>query len=200
MASLHIDGNVAALAFLFLLVLLAVIGGVVLYAVFLSPKNEGRYKGILGELYDFLNFRKLIIEGVLRFLYVIAACVTTVYGIIQIFLADTFAEGLLYGLGFAVLGNLALRIAFELVLMFVLICRNLIEINQKLRPRTKRGPDSLKDAPRFSLGIMPKTFRSKLNLWAKNAVGQEHRAETGDEGQKAAGIEEKNEKENGRCA
>ena len=114
---LHIDGDVAALAFLFLLLLLAVIGGIVLHATFLSGKYEGRYQGFLGEFYDFMTFRKLVIEGVLKFLYVIGASVMSVYGIIQLFLADTFAKGILYCLGFLVIGNLVLRLLFELVLM-----------------------------------------------------------------------------------
>lgn len=174
---LPINGSVAVLAFLFLLLLLAVIGGIVLHATFLSPKNEGRYQGFLGEIYDFLTFRKLVIEGVLRFVYVISACVMTVYGVIQLFLADTFATGILYCLAFMVLGNVALRIAFEFVLMFILICKNLIEMNQKLRPRTKRGPDTFRGAPRFSIGIMPEALRNKLNRWAQNAIRQENTLE-----------------------
>ena len=174
---LHIDGDVAALAFLFLLLLLAVIGGIVLHATFLSGKYEGRYQGFLGEFYDFMTFRKLVIEGVLKFLYVIGASVMSVYGIIQLFLADTFAKGILYCLGFLVIGNLVLRLLFELVLMLVLICKNLVEVNQKLRPRVRRGPDMMKGTPKFAVGIMPESLRNRMDSWLKAAVQKENALE-----------------------
>ena len=37
-------------------VILAIIGGIVLYFTFLSKKNEGKFTGFLGWLYDFLTF------------------------------------------------------------------------------------------------------------------------------------------------
>ena len=36
--------------------ILAVIGGIVLYFTFLSKKNEGKFTGFLGWMYDFLTF------------------------------------------------------------------------------------------------------------------------------------------------
>ena len=39
-------------------VILAIIGGIVLYFTFLSKKNEGKFTGFLGWLYDFLTFKK----------------------------------------------------------------------------------------------------------------------------------------------
>lgn len=58
-------------------VILAIIGGIVLYFTFLSKKNEGKFTGFLGWLYDFLTFKKMMIENVLKILYIIVALFVT---------------------------------------------------------------------------------------------------------------------------
>ena len=45
---------------------LAVVGGIVLYFTFLKKDNEGKYTGFWGWMYDFLTFKKLTIESVLK--------------------------------------------------------------------------------------------------------------------------------------
>ena len=57
--------------------ILAVIGGIVLYFTFLSKKNEGKFTGFLGWMYDFLTFKKMMIENLLKILYLIAALFIT---------------------------------------------------------------------------------------------------------------------------
>ena len=67
-------------------VILAIIGGIVLYFTFLSKKNEGKFTGFLGWLYDFLTFKKMMIENVLKILYIIVALFVTLssFGLISI--------------------------------------------------------------------------------------------------------------------
>ena len=52
-------------------VILAVVGGILIYFLFLSKKNEGKFKGFAGWLYDFLSFKKMFMEALLymNFLY-----------------------------------------------------------------------------------------------------------------------------------
>ena len=48
-------------------VILAIIGGIVLYFTFLSKKNEGKFTGFLGWLYDFLReYRKSCVNKSFR--------------------------------------------------------------------------------------------------------------------------------------
>ena len=56
---------------------LAIVGGIVLYFTFLKKDNEGKYTGFLGWMYDFLTFKKLTIENVLKILYLICAIFVT---------------------------------------------------------------------------------------------------------------------------
>jgi len=61
--------------------ILAVIGGIVLHFTFLSKKNEEKFTGFLGWLYDFLSFKKLFSEFLLQILYLIFACWITLSAI-----------------------------------------------------------------------------------------------------------------------
>lgn len=105
---------------------LAVVGGIVLYFTFLKKDNEGKYTGFLGWMYDFLTFKKLTIESVLKILYLICALFITLSSFAMI--SVSFLTFLVY----FVVGNLVARIAYELILVRLIICRNTTEINKKL--------------------------------------------------------------------
>lgn len=107
-------------------VILAIIGGIVLYFTFLSKKNEGKFTGFLGWLYDFLTFKKMMIENVLKILYIIVALFVTLssFGLISM----SFLAFLLT----LVIGNVLTRVIYELLLVKLVICKNTTEINKKL--------------------------------------------------------------------
>ena len=107
-------------------VILAIIGGIVLYFTFLSKKNEGKFTGFLGWLYDFLTFKKMMIENVLKILYIIVALFVTLssFGLISI----SFLAFLLT----LVIGIVLTRVIYELLLVKLVICKNTTEINKKL--------------------------------------------------------------------
>ncbi len=103
---------------------IALAGGIALHFTFLKAKNEKRFNGFLGWMYDFLTFKKMMLESLLRVLYVIAALFITLSG----FVAGNLLSCLLTIVG----GNLVLRIAFEFLLILLVICRNTSDINKKL--------------------------------------------------------------------
>ena len=105
--------------------ILAIIGGIALYFTFLKKSNEEKFKGFTGWLYDFLSFKKMLIESLLKILYLICAIFVTLYSFI--------AGGNILGcLILLVLGNLFVRIAYEFSLILLVICRNTTDINKKL--------------------------------------------------------------------
>lgn len=115
--------------------LLGVIAGLVIFFVFMSKKNEGKFTGFLGWLYDFLHFKVLLVEGLLKALYAIAVStllLTSLYNLL-------FVEGGSIGLKFlmfiatVVFGNVAIRLLYEFLLFIVLICKNTSDINKKLK-------------------------------------------------------------------
>ncbi len=140
--------------FLVLLYLVAIVGGIILYFTFLSDKNEGKYIGWKGEVYNLLSFRKLCIESVLKLFYTITVCVICIVALIVLF--GGFSSSLSFGsslggcLAILIFGNLGVRIVYELLLLMVLICKNLFEINKKLGGDTTQIPD-FEDIQKLSL-------------------------------------------------
>ena len=104
----------------------AVVGGIALYFTFLSKKNDGKFNGFLGWLYETLTFRNMVVEMLLKIFYLIAAIFTTLYSL------GLIAVNILACLGLLIFGNLILRVSYELILISIITCRNTTEINKKL--------------------------------------------------------------------
>ena len=116
--------STAAMVWLIIAAVLAVVGGIVLYFTFLNKKNDGKFKGFLGWLHDFLTFKKMFIENLLKVTYLILSIFITL---------SSFAAGSFLGFIFTlILGNLSVRVIYEFSLVLLVICRNTTEINKKL--------------------------------------------------------------------
>lgn len=115
---------------------LALIGGIVLYFTFLSKSNENKFSGFLGWLYDFLSFKKYFSEVLLKILYLIFASWITLNSIGTLLFTEYGSIGsrLLGFLLTITVGNIALRLIYEFMLVILVICRNTTEMNKKMGP------------------------------------------------------------------
>ncbi len=104
---------------------IAIIGGITLYFVFLKSKTK--YTGFLAKLQDFLNFKSLVLEDILKITYLILAIFITLnsFG----FIASNFLSFIVT----LIVGNLVLRISYEISILLIKICRNTSDINKKLK-------------------------------------------------------------------
>ena len=114
----------ATLIWMIIAAVLAVVGGLVLYFTFLRRKNDEKFKGFLGWLYDFLTFKKMFIENLLKVTYLILALFVTLFS----FGTGSFLSFIVTLL----LGNLAVRVTYEFSLILLVICRNTTDISKKL--------------------------------------------------------------------
>lgn len=107
-------------------IVIAIIGGITLYFTFLAKKNENKFNGFLGWSYDFLTFKKMLSENLLKILYLIFAIFITLFsfGLIKF--------SFLSFLAVLIIGNVVVRIIYEFGLIKLMICRNTTEINTKL--------------------------------------------------------------------
>ncbi len=119
---------------------LAVILGVVLFFTVLQRKNEGKFTGVKGKLYDFLNVNKFYTEDIIRLFYVITVCVVTLVGLTKIVLGGFFS-----GLFLIVLGNIITRVSYECLLMFFVLVRKTVAIDKKLAGIEKFYGDDFSD-------------------------------------------------------
>ncbi len=122
-------------AFVWLIIsaIVALIGGITLYFTVFSKKNEGKYKGFLEWLYDFATFKKLLLETILKALYIVTAIYITLSSVALISTSFlSFVTTLIFG-------NILARVVYEFLLLIITICRNTTEINQKLsKPKSTK--------------------------------------------------------------
>ena len=105
--------------------ILAIIGGILVYVLFLNKKNEKKFTGFVKWLYDFLSFKTLTLEMLLKVFYLITAIYLTLVSF-----AFIGTSALLF-FGILILGNLFARIIYEGSLLVILIYKNTKEINEK---------------------------------------------------------------------
>lgn len=138
--------TVGILAIIFMVAALA--GGVVLYFLVFGKKQDGKYKGFMKWLYDFVHFRVLTVEVIVKILYLVSALAVTLTSFLQ------FADGLI-GLLLCplqiILGNIVVRVAYEFAIMLILLVRNTNEINAKLK--NQNGDDKAADLFKVSIPV-----------------------------------------------
>lgn len=101
--------------------------GIILYFSVLHRDNEGKYTGLKAKLYNLMNFNRFYLEDMLRFLYILLACMLAVMGIVNLVTGSIFV-----GLMELVVGNIVLRIVTELLMMLLILCRKTVSIDHKL--------------------------------------------------------------------
>lgn len=108
-------------------VVVAIIGGIFIYFMLLTKDNEKKCTGFMKTLFDFATFKKLILEDILKILYIIVAIYITLSSLALI--SSSFVLFLVQ----LVFGNIIARIVFEFSLLMLTICKNTTEINDKLK-------------------------------------------------------------------
>lgn len=107
--------------------ILSVIGGILVYIFFLNTKKEQKLSPFLKWLKSFLNFDKMMIEVILKVVYLVC----TIFVILSSFsyMAHDFGLFFLY----LVLGPVFIRLIYELILITICIWKNTTEINKKIK-------------------------------------------------------------------
>lgn len=120
-----------------ILFLIALVGGICAYLMFVKSDEEPKDQRLL-KLKEFLSFKKMIIEGLLKASYIIFALFITLYSF-QIMVGTSFITGLML----LILLNIMLRIGYEASLIVLLIWRNTSDISKKLgKTELKEGLES----------------------------------------------------------
>ena len=141
----------------FLFVAGVVAAMVLLYLKVLPKKLDGVFNSkLLQFLHDYFNFKKLYVESVLKFIFALATIACIVGGIVGV-LASVFSffggivdamdygswyfdmvvqgffTGILSSLLLLAIGPVVVRLTYEFTMMFVLLVKNVMEINNKTK-------------------------------------------------------------------
>ena len=114
-------------------ILLAIIATVLAF-IFIVPAKRREKMGKFGKfLHDACNFKFLIVEKILQALYIFFTALVILVGFFMLFCSDW--SGWMGGKGILlmILGPIAVRQSYELMMMAVLAVKNIISINSKLR-------------------------------------------------------------------
>ncbi len=126
-----LNSAIGSSVWLIVSLILAIVGGILVYFLFLNKKNEGKFTGFVAWLYDFLSFKKMFLETLLKITYLILAIYVTLSSFALI------GSNFLLFLGTLLVGNLVVRIIYEFSLILLVICRNTTEIAKN----TKKSDD-----------------------------------------------------------
>ncbi len=121
---------------------LAVVATILAY-VFIVPESRREKLNAFGKfLHDTCNFKYLIVEKILQALYIFFTADIIILGFFMLFAAPKDFFGVRhwlggYGILIMILGPIVIRLAYELLMMAVLLLKNVISINNKLRNRNE---------------------------------------------------------------
>lgn len=109
---------------------IALFGGILLYYLFVRSDKEPKGK-FAKWLKDFLSFKTLWIEALLKICYYIATIFTI---LISFTLIGTDIASFFIVL---IVGPVIIRLAYELIMMIIMICRNTADIAKNTKKNTK---------------------------------------------------------------
>ncbi len=100
--------------------------------IFILPeKRRASLSPFFRVLADIFNFKQLLLEGILRFLYVLSTLTAILFGFFMLFM-EIYGESLAgAGLALMLLGPIVIRIVYEFSILMLLLLKNVIDINKK---------------------------------------------------------------------
>ena len=121
----------------------------VLAFIYVVPEKKREKLGAFGKfLHDTCNFKYLMVEKILQALYIFTTAAVIIFGVLMLFRTEynywtgdrIWMGG--YGLLIIILGPIAIRLSYELMMMAILLLKNVISINRKLKNQNERSADA----------------------------------------------------------
>lgn len=112
-----------------IVLILSFVFALLIYFLFLKPSNEDKLSGFLKKLYDFLSFKTMTLEAIIKILYLFSTIFITIYSLSLI--GQNFWLFLLT----LVIGNITTRIVAEGSLLFLLIYKNTKDIRENIKTK-----------------------------------------------------------------
>ena len=111
--------------------ILSIIGGILVYFLFVKSKNEPKGK-FAKWLKDFLSFKVMWIEPIMKVVYYIATIFVILFSFTYLAAGGT---GILLFFLTLILGPVLVRIFYEMTMMFIMIWRNTKDISDNTKKK-----------------------------------------------------------------
>lgn len=127
--------------------LLSLVATILAFIFIIPEKRRATLNGFGKFLHDLCNFKFLIIEKILQFCYVLLTAWILLQGFFTLFQTIDYGWGETrwigyMGLVYIILGPVAIRIVYELLMMAILAIKNIIQINNKLKNQNEDTDDA----------------------------------------------------------
>ncbi|MBQ3563749.1 MAG: hypothetical protein IJA21_03990 [Clostridia bacterium] len=156
--------------FLIISIVAAFIATILLFILVLPDKKRANLNGFFKGIADIFNFRTLLIEKIVKFLYTFTTIAAILFGFFMLFMQEFGRSLALYGLLVMFISPIAIRLLFEITMMAILLVKNVIEINNKLG--YKNSDDKGNTASPFAEPKLPKKVEAPVQPKAPAAPAQ----------------------------
>lgn len=125
-----------------IIALILAIAATVLAFIFIVPAKSACRRNKLGAfIHDLLTFKFLVIEKVLQAIYIFLTAYVILLGFLMLFAVESYGGwGYSYtywyggwGLLIMIAGPIAVRLAYEGIMMAILLVKNVIELNKNVK-------------------------------------------------------------------
>jgi hypothetical protein len=113
-----------ASAWCLLAIVIAIVGGILTYFLFVRNANEPK-SNFAKWLKNFLNFKIMWIEPILKIIYYIATIFIVLFSFTFL---TTSIDGIIYFFAILVFGPIAIRLVYEALMMLIMIWHNTRDI------------------------------------------------------------------------
>ena len=131
---------------------IGVIAAMVCIYVLIMP--EGKYRTLnpfCRWLSDLFNFRSLWLESIIKFFYILSTVACVIFGFFMLFSVVDYYYGssslALPGLLLLVVGPVVVRLVYEGTMMFIILVKNTMQINNRLRNNMSEKQEEVQEAP-----------------------------------------------------
>ena len=144
------------------------IAATVLAFIFIVPEKKREKLNAFGKfLHDTCNFKYLVVEKLLQAIYIFLTAYFILQGFFMLFQTSygTWLGGA--GLAIMIISPIVLRLIYELLMMMVILVKNVIMINKKLKDQNGNGNiENVFAAPDMS--EMRESFKQHREAQAQN--------------------------------
>ena len=147
-----ISSAIPALALVF-----AIVATVLAFVFIVPEKKRSRLNGFGKFLHDTVNFKFLIVEKILQALYILLTAFVILLGFFMLFYVQDYYYDTVwfggYGILVMILGPIVIRLIYEFLMMAVLLVKNVIQINNKLKSESDQSAEDIFTAPNIQIPV-----------------------------------------------
>lgn len=153
--------------FIILASVLALVATILAFIFIVPEKKRARLNKFGKFLHDTVNFKYLIIEKILQTLYILATAFDVLLGFFLLFYVEPGYSNYYYsspsvwfggyGLLIMIVGPIAIRLVYEGLMMGILLIKNVIQINNKMKVEGEANKGDIFAGPEIEKDGKPST-------------------------------------------